>query len=108
MLDPRTPYTFRAKGYKFCDVVIRACMDEKKRLCFFDYERGHMLDGKTKKQLKSGIVFKSAALGEVTLKPLTMDEFDTIVRPSIDEHLSQYLNDLDDVYTWYRKLAGIT
>lgn len=107
MLDPRTPYTMRRKGSKAVDVVLMATFDEEKRLCYYDLERGHMLDGKTKKELESGIVFQSEALGEITLKPLTLKEFDELIRPWLDDYESRKLQTLDDVYFWYRRQVGI-
>lgn len=107
MLDTRTPYTMRIKGSKAVDIVVAACFDEENRLCYYDLERGHMLDGKTKKELPSGIVFESVTMGEVTLKPLTLKEFDELVRPWLDEYESSKLQTLNDIYFWYRRQAGI-
>ncbi|MEG1514835.1 MAG: hypothetical protein RSD95_08135 [Clostridia bacterium] len=115
-LDPRVPYAMRIKGKDhISSVVIGMCADDEERLCYYD-GRGHMLDGKIIKTVKDGgIVFRmnskvfAGRNGDTLIfTPLTMTEFDEQLRPNLDEHLSQYLNDLDDVYVWYRKQAGIT
>ncbi len=107
MLDKRTPYTFRIKDLGTTDIVMLAQIDDQDRLCFTTIERGHMLTGRVKKDSKRKFVFESDTVGTVTLSPLTFNEFNDLVRPSIGEYLRKHLNDLDDVYSWYRHLAGI-
>lgn len=107
MLNQRTVYAYRAKGRALFDLAIMTCVKDG-RLCYYDFNRGHMLDGRVVKHLKDGIVFKSKALGVLTFTPLTLKEFNEQIRPTLDPHLSSLLNDIDDVYVWYRKLADMT
>lgn len=126
MLDMRKPYILnindRKKEINFHNgdglpsIAIKAKVgnwDDEKGLHLFYYdigcERGHVLPGKVVKDLPNGIVFDAKnPKWRFTLTELTYDEFNKRIRPTLDEHLSQYLNDLDDVYVWYRKQAGIT
>ena len=51
--DPRTPYTVREKGSKaILAVAIGLCTSKDGQLCYYDFERGHMLRGKAVKKLK--------------------------------------------------------
>ena len=78
------------------------------QLGYWNFERGHLLDGRVKKELRNGIVFKATALNwTLTLTELTMEEFETEIRPRLAPEVSAMLNDLDDVYTWCRQQAGI-
>lgn len=112
MLDKRTIYTVRLEGESaFMELAIGLCMDEG-QLCYYNFERVHMLDGRKVKDLPNGIVFKlkSNPFGRnntLVFKPLTMDEFEERIRPQLPEELSVMLQDIDDVYFWYRKQAGI-
>ena len=111
MLDQRTVYTVKRQdwkpdGFNF-DLAIQTCL-QRGRLCYFNFDRGHMLDGKVVKELDNGIVFDSSTLGIITLSPLTLREFNAYIRPSLDPYVRQYIHDIDDVNVWYRKLAGMT
>ena len=77
------------------------------RLRYYNFEREHLFWGKVKKQLKNGFVFKDKRGWIFTFTELTMEEFNTEIRPRLDERTSAMINDLDDVYTWCRHLAGI-
>lgn len=107
MLDPRTPYCLRWEKSDNLSVVIAACIDAENRLCYYDYERGHMMDGKVKEELPSGIIFESIFFGLMTLTPLTLEEFDEHFRPWMDEYLSGLLEDMGDISFWYHREAGI-
>ena len=112
MLDKRMVYSMRLKGESsFRELAIGLQMDEG-QLCYFNFERVHMLDGRKVKDLPNGIVFKLASNpfgrnNTIVFKPLTLDEFDKQIRPTLDEELSLTLQGIDDVYFWYRKQAGI-
>ena len=83
---------------------------EKPSLFYYSVgdERGHKLQGKTVKDLPNGIVFYVPRLKwQFTLTELTMEQFEKRIRPHLDENVSAMLNDLDDVYTWYRQIVGI-
>ena len=83
---------------------------EKPSLFYYDIgcERGHKLQGKIMKDLPNGIVFYVPRLKwQFTLTELTMEQFEKRIRPLLDENVSAMLNDLDDVYTWYRQMVGI-
>lgn len=107
MLNPRTVYAVRFKGNPLFDLAIMACIKDK-QLCYYDFNRGHMLEGRVIRNLKDGIIFKSKARGDITLTPLTLNEFNEQIRPSLVPRLSDMLIDLDDVYSWYRRLANVT
>ncbi len=114
MLDPRVPYVMRKKGSNRIGLVaIQTCIQDEK-LCFYDFDRGRMLQGRVLKNLDSGVVFAfshkpySEESEILTFTPMTLKEFDTHFRPSIPKELSDVLTDLDDVYIWYRKQAGIS
>lgn len=78
------------------------------QLTYWNFERGHLLDGKVKKELRNGIVFKATGLNwTLTLTELTMEEFEAEIRPRLRPEVSEMLNDLDDVYVWCRQQAGI-
>ena len=84
--------------------------EEKLSLFYYDIgaERGHVLPGKVIKNLKDGIVFRAKELNwDITLRELTMEQFDTRIRPRLRPEVSEMLNDLDDVYVWYRQMVGI-
>lgn len=74
-------------------------------------ERGHRLEGKLIKELPNGIVFRwdnrDGMFDTFKLTELTMEEFERRVRPTLDEYQNRCLIDLDDVYVWYRRMAGI-
>lgn len=114
MLDLRTPYVMRRKGSERIGLVaIQMCIKDGK-LCFYDYDRGHMLQGKLLKERRDGgIEWKhthkplNRDSDVYIFTPMTMDDFDIQLRPYIPEELSRILQDLDDVYVWYRKQAGI-
>jgi hypothetical protein len=126
MLDMRKPYVINIKdrekklnfdnGEGLPSIAIKARVgrwEEEKGLHLFFYdigcERGHVIQGKIAKDMKNGIVFDAKnPKWRFTLTELTYDEFNERIRPTLDEHLAQYLNDLDDVYVWYRKLANMT
>lgn len=77
-------------------------------LWYYNFERGHSPQGRVVKELKNGIVFKATELNwTFTLTELTMEEFEAELRPELKPEVSAMLNDLDDVYTWFRQLAGI-
>ena len=77
-------------------------------LCYYDYERGHMLRGKIEKNLKSGIVFKTNAFDKaLVFEPLTLETFDRELRHTLPEEVSELLHSIDDVCVWYRKQAGM-
>ncbi len=130
MLDFRKPYVLMTKEPKekswFGDddnlpMIAIKCICERGRkeysehtrkmyLQYYDIgcERGHRLEGKVAKELPNGIIFKWAGHDQLfKLTEMTMDEFERRVRPTLDEYQSRYINDLDDVYVWYRKQAGI-
>lgn len=107
--DPRMPYTMRIKGerHSLC-IVIKLCMNKNGQLCFYDYERGHMLDGKVLKRLPNGLVFDGGPFGKpLIFKPLTLEEFDAYYRQDWPKEVSDLLHTLDDVYVWYRKQARL-
>lgn len=86
-------------------------VDGEKCLFYYDIgcERGHLLPGKVKKKLKNGIIFHAKDLKwDITLTELTMEEFNQRVRPHLQPEDSKMLNDLDDVYVWYRQQVGMT
>ena len=109
MLDPRTPYICRiVDDYgEGIDSAINAQINEDGLLCYQNLIRGHMLNGKVKKELPNGIVFETENLGTFTLTPITMEQFDRYERPSLDDYESGKLQTLDDVYFWYRRQVGI-
>ena len=107
--DPRTPYTMRQKGGKaILAVAIGLCTNKEGLLCYYDYERGHMLRGKIEQNLKSGIVFKTNAFDKaLVFEPLTLETFDRELRHTLPEEVSELLHSIDDVCVWYRKQAGM-
>ena len=107
--DPRIPYTVREKGSKtILAVAIGLCTSKDGLLCYYDFERGHMLRGKAVKKLKNGIVFQTAIFKKpLVFEPLTLEEFEREFKPTLPNELAQRLNSLDDVYVWYRKEAGM-
>ncbi len=107
--DPRIPHTMRKKGSKaILAVAIGLCTNKEGLLCYYDYERGHMLRGKIEKNLKSGIVFKTDAFDKaLVFEPLTLETFNRELRPTLPEEVSELLHSLDDVCMWYRKQAGM-
>ena len=107
--DPRTPYTVREKGSKaILSVAIGLCTSKDGQLCYYDFERGHMLRGKAVKKLKNGIIFQTAIFKKpLVFEPLTLEEFEREFKPTLPTELAQRLNSLDDVYVWYRKEAGM-
>ena len=117
MLDRRTPYKVvihddNKEPYPdMTEYAIEAEIStegKKTQLLYWNFERGHAIDGKVKKQLKNGLVFKATDLNwTFTLTELTMQEFEAEIRPRIDPAVSEMLNDLDDVYMWLRHEAGI-
>lgn len=107
MLDPRVPYALRWEDADYITVVLMACIDKENRLCYYDFERGHMIDGKVRQELPSGIIFESSSFGLMTLTPLTLEEFDKHIRPWLDEYESGKLLDMGDIAFWYRRQAGI-
>ena len=125
MLDKRKPYVIsvedRTKALNMRDdnesglpaMAIKAMLDKangKTYLLYWDIgaERGHMLPGKGKKDLPDGIVFRAKELNwDITLKELTMEQFETRIRSHLLPEVSNMLNDLDDVYTWYRQMVDI-
>ena len=130
MLDRRKPYVIdiedRTKALNMRDnprdvpsIAIKSSVgmwddgDGKEKLSLFYYdigaERGHVLPGKVVKDLPNGIVFYVPHLKwQFTLTELTMEQFETRIRPTLPEVISAMLNDLDDVYVWYRQKVGIT
>lgn len=107
MLDPRTPYVMRHKGEEqIMSVAIGMCIKDN-RLCYYDFDRGHMLNGRIVKHLKDGILFKHN-IGTLVFTPMTLEEFDREFRPHLPDEVSQHLLDLDDVYVWYRKQANMS
>lgn len=130
MLDRRKPYVvdikdrtgelnMRDSGRGIPVIAIKSVITmwdygdgkEKPSLAYYDLgaERGHVLQGRTIKDLPNGIVFYAKDLNwDFTLTELTMEQFEARVRPSLPHEVSEMLNDLDDVYVWYRQLAGIT
>ena len=112
MTDRRTVYTMRLMGESaFMEFAIGLCMDEG-QLCYFNFERVHILTGRIVEELPNGIVFELAShpFGSnnvLVFEPLTMEEFDKRIRPNLPRELSVALRDIDDVNFWYRKQAGI-
>lgn len=129
MLDKRKPYVIdiedrsrkldmRDDGESVPSIAIRSSIEmwndghgeEKPSLFYYSIgeERGHKLQGKVVKDLPNGIVFYVPHLKwQFTLTELTMEQFEKRIRPHLDEYVSAMLNDLDDVYTWYRQMVGI-
>jgi len=124
MLDRRKPYVVdiedRTRKLNLRDneetvptIAIKAFIDNDDgeiSLFYFDLgaERGHLLPGKVKKNLADGIVFRAKELNwDITLTELTMEQFEARIRPSLRTEVSEMLNDLDDVYVWYRQQASI-
>lgn len=123
MLDMRKPYILtlhdRDNKLKFNNefgiptiaikVRVGSCDDDKRiHLFYYDIgsERGHLLPGNIVKELENGIVFDAdEPKWRFTLTELTYDDFNRRIRPTLDERLSAMLNDLDDVYVWYRKFV---
>lgn len=127
MLDRRKPYvidiTDRSKALKMNDTgeglpaiaikceVIEAIDGEKGvALAYYDIgcERGHILNGRIVKDLRNGVVFRAKRQNmDIKLTELTMEQFNARIRPSLQPEISEMLNDLDDVYVWYRQLVGM-
>lgn len=113
MLDPRTVYTMRRKGEKqIAELAIQMHVD-RGLLCYYNFNRGHALRGEITKEYRGGGVefdFRHGEAENVILqfRPLTYDEFNAEIRPNLSEWESRLLNDLDDVYTYYRRIAGIS
>lgn len=116
MLDYRKVYRVdvqdkRKRIESFTEIAVKAEIVKdglRKQLGYHNLVRGHLLDGRATRNLKDGLVFYADKLGwTFTLHELTMADFDTMVRPNLPPELSQHLLDLDDVYVWYRKQAGI-
>lgn len=125
MLDRRKTYVIdiedrdrkglnlRDNGEDVPALAIKAFIDESDggpSLFYWDIgaERGHLLPGKVKKNLPDGIVFRAKELNwDIKLTELTMEQFESRIRPSLMPEVSAMLNDLDDVYTWYRQRVGI-
>lgn len=129
MLDERKPYVIditdksgklnlRDRGRGTPAIAIKCKTDKqersdgKKHLCLFYYdigcERGHILPGKVVKDLRNGIIFHARELNwDIKLTELTIEQFDERVRPRLQPEVSEMLNDLDDVYIWYRQMVGI-
>ncbi len=75
---------------------------------YFNFERWHTIRGKIKKQHRNGLIIRSNEMKSTfTFSELTMIEFEDEIRPRLQPEVSEMLNDLDDVYTWCRHLAGI-
>ena len=103
----------RDNGIDLPAIAIKSMIDEvdgKTCLTYWDIgaERGHLLPGKVKKNLPDGIIFHAKELNwDITLKELTMEQFETRIRSNLQPEVSNMLNDLDDVYVWYRQMVGI-
>lgn len=96
----------------FTEIAVKAELVKnglRTQLGYYNLERGHLIDGRVLKNKKDGIVFYAARLDWIlTMHELTMDDFDKLVRPNIPDELSVALQDIDDVFFWYRREAGIT
>lgn len=128
MLDRRKPYiidiTDRSKALNMRDsgeglpaIAIRCeivdAIDGEKGValsyCDIGCERGHIMNGKIVKDLRNGIVFRAKQQNmDIKLTELTMEQFNARVRPSLQPEVSEMLNDLDDVYVWYRQMVGMS
>lgn len=112
-VDPRVPHVMRHKGeQRILSIAIDICISNDGKLCYFNGERGHALKGKLhKKHRNGGFEWKYIHTGGnseiLKFDQMTMDDFDAQLRPLCTDELSAKLQDLDDVYIWYRKLAGI-
>lgn len=110
-VDPRIPHVIRQKGQQNVSMAIDICISKDGRLCYYDGERGHMLDGKLHKKRRSGFEWKYIHQGGsseiLRFDRMTMDDFDAHLRQFCTDELSAKLQDLDDVCIWYRRLAGI-
>lgn len=79
------------------------------QLCYFNGERGHMLEGKMLSASDDKLIFEwswrgdaySAArvYGVLTLRPMTMAEFNAYLRPQIDPH-RRFINDAEDLSSY--------
>ncbi len=124
MLDFRKPYVilFKDKHSNWTSgddermqpfLGIEAQLEKEDGKTYLSYwaigdERGHLLEGTVKKDLKNGIVFDAKNAGYIlTMTELTMEQFEKRIRPHLDENVSDMLNDLDDVYVWCRQQVGI-
>lgn len=72
-------------------------------------ERGHVLEGDVIEVFPNGLLFewkKEHTLFK--LVAMSMEDFERRVRSHLSPDVSAKLNTLDDVYGWYRNMAGIT
>lgn len=110
-VDPRVPHVMREEGDRILSIAIGICISKDGKLCYFDGERGHMLNGKLHKKRRNGFDWKyvhSEKYFEILrFDRMTMEDFDSQLRQYCTEELSAQLQNLDDVYIWYRRLAGI-
>ena len=90
------------------EVRLKNKVDKYDCLCWYNFERGHMIFGRVKKETPTGIIFKSNNMGKIELREMTMEWFNERIRPSLYPEVSEIINDLDDVFTWYRQLAGMS
>ena len=84
---------------------------EKRSLSYFDIgcQHVHLFQGKVVKDMPNGIVFRAKERNyDIWLTELTMEQFDTRIRRVLPAEVSEMLNDLDDVYVWYRQMVGIS
>lgn len=129
MLDYRTPYildirypgvTFNAYKQQLRDeandlpvIAIKCEVARRGKAGVLKYwdigaEHGHMVYGSIAKDSKTGLVFQGESYDATfTFTQLTYEEFERRIRPHLDDYVSSLIHDLDDVYIFYRKQAGI-
>lgn len=80
---------------------------DRNLLCFFDTERGHMIEGEIVKDDENGFVFNSEGYrpGNWYFKILTANDFRTWIYKYIGngEKLAKMFNTTEDLHEWYRK-----
>lgn len=129
MLDRRKPYVLRIRDAELSDkeykkaaelweqdppvLAINVSLARAGRGYALKYlelgsGRGHVFYGRVVKEMKNGIMFEGAEYkATFALTELTYEEFERRIRPRLSEWERRLLNDLDDVQTYYRRIAGM-
>lgn len=81
---------------------IRPTKNGMDQFCFFDGERGHMLDGKVLVATETTLSFSwvSSVTGKpfaaLNMRPITMPEYKMYLKPHIDPH-GRFIHDMEDL-----------
>ncbi|OPY64090.1 MAG: hypothetical protein A4E56_00144 [Pelotomaculum sp. PtaU1.Bin065] len=76
---------------------------------FHDTVRGHHINGRLEKETEDGFVWHRIEnrrdRGNITLRALTLDEFNRVVRPGMDYPPPEFLT-TEDLWEFYRRKFG--